>query len=410
MRAVVGNGEDLQVAGRGHRGRSCRPSGGRTTGCRQARRRCRRGRPWPGRELRDRAGRRDPADLVGRELGEPQVAVGPGGDVERPGPLGGDRVLVDLPGRVDPGDPARRELGEPQVAVGTGGDPGGLAVLRGEGEVRRRSAAAAAGGGGEGHHCEQCRTSDPGLHCSVFSLGRRVPAEYADVSPQGGGFALLGSNSFNTPRFRQSPRFRRNYAFLAPAPARRPRGGHGLVDRGRRMGGGDPAGRSGGVLVHGRADRRHRLLRRADADLLAVRASMAGAGLAFETHDGDIQKQGSPCTDSRLDYVKGVFNGFAAPFVYTPGDNEWSDCPNPSSRLSAIRRTFFSSSKTLGKTDDDRHPPVGDAGERPLEPRRRLLRHSRRPRPQRFRRADRRPTWPGSTPPSPPPSPPVRPA
>jgi hypothetical protein len=87
-----------------------------------------------------------------------------------------------------------------------------------------------------------------------------------------------------------------------------------------------------------------------DADLLAVRASMAGAGLAFETHDGDIQQQGSPCTDSRLDYVKGVFNGFAAPFVYTPGDNEWSDCPNPSSRLSAIRHTFFSTSKTLGKT------------------------------------------------------------
>jgi len=87
-----------------------------------------------------------------------------------------------------------------------------------------------------------------------------------------------------------------------------------------------------------------------DADLLAVRASMAGAGLAFEVHDGDIQNQGSPCTDARLDYVKGVFNGFAAPFVYTPGDNEWSDCPNPSSRLSSIRRIFFSSSRTLGKT------------------------------------------------------------
>jgi len=87
-----------------------------------------------------------------------------------------------------------------------------------------------------------------------------------------------------------------------------------------------------------------------DADLLAVRASMAGSGLAFEVHDGDIQKQGSPCTDSRLLYVKGVFNGFAAPFVYTPGDNEWANCPNPSSRLSAIRRTFFSSSKTLGRT------------------------------------------------------------
>ena len=51
-----------------------------------------------------------------------------------------------------------------------------------------------------------------------------------------------------------------------------------------------------------------------DADLLAVRASMAGSGLAFEVHDGDIQQQGSPCTDSRLQYVRGVFDGFAAPF------------------------------------------------------------------------------------------------
>ena len=87
-----------------------------------------------------------------------------------------------------------------------------------------------------------------------------------------------------------------------------------------------------------------------DADLLAVRKSMAGYALAFETHDGDIQEQGTPCTDSRLQYVRDVFNGFSAPFAYTPGDNEWSDCPSPSARLSAIRRTFFGSSQTLGKS------------------------------------------------------------
>ena len=86
-----------------------------------------------------------------------------------------------------------------------------------------------------------------------------------------------------------------------------------------------------------------------DADLLAVRQSMAGYSLAFEAHDGDIQKEGSPCTDSRLQYVRGVFDGFAAPFVYTPGDNEWANCPSPSARLSAIRRTFFASSQTLGR-------------------------------------------------------------
>jgi hypothetical protein len=87
-----------------------------------------------------------------------------------------------------------------------------------------------------------------------------------------------------------------------------------------------------------------------DADLLAVRTSMAGYSLAFETHDGDIAEQGFACTDSRLRYARDVFSGFSAPFVYTPGDNEWSDCPNSSARLSAIRRLFFGNSQTLGKS------------------------------------------------------------
>jgi hypothetical protein len=87
-----------------------------------------------------------------------------------------------------------------------------------------------------------------------------------------------------------------------------------------------------------------------DADLLAVRKSMSGYPLAFEAHDGDIQKQGAPCTDNRLWAVEDVFEGFAAPFVYTPGDNEWSDCPGSSARLAAVRRVFFRDNQTMGKT------------------------------------------------------------
>ncbi|MDQ1518729.1 MAG: hypothetical protein QOE80_4559 [Actinomycetota bacterium] len=87
-----------------------------------------------------------------------------------------------------------------------------------------------------------------------------------------------------------------------------------------------------------------------DNDLLAVRTSMARSSLAFVAHDGDIAEEGFACTDSRLQYVRDVFNGFAAPFVYTPGDNEWSNCPGSTARLSAIRRIFFASSQTLGKS------------------------------------------------------------
>jgi hypothetical protein len=87
-----------------------------------------------------------------------------------------------------------------------------------------------------------------------------------------------------------------------------------------------------------------------DNDLLAIRKSMARYPLAFETHDGDIAEEGEACKDRRLQYVKGVFDGFSAPFVYTPGDNEWTDCSGPSARLADIRSTFFGTNQTLGES------------------------------------------------------------
>jgi hypothetical protein len=84
-----------------------------------------------------------------------------------------------------------------------------------------------------------------------------------------------------------------------------------------------------------------------DGNLLKVRASANAAGLAFVVHDGDIQKGATPCSDSRLRSVKGVFNGFGT-LVYTPGDNEWQDCPNGSGWLADIRRTFFATGSSLG--------------------------------------------------------------
>jgi hypothetical protein len=86
-----------------------------------------------------------------------------------------------------------------------------------------------------------------------------------------------------------------------------------------------------------------------DANLLKVRAGANRSGLAFVVHDGDIQKGDTPCSDKRLRYVKGVFDGFST-LVYTPGDNEWQDCPNGTQRgwLDDIRRTFFSTGNSLG--------------------------------------------------------------
>jgi hypothetical protein len=88
-----------------------------------------------------------------------------------------------------------------------------------------------------------------------------------------------------------------------------------------------------------------------DANLLRVRASANRSGLAFVVHDGDIQKGDTPCSDKRLWYVKGVFDGFST-LVYTPGDNEWQDCTNGGGYGGVwpghIRRTFFSTGNSLG--------------------------------------------------------------
>ena len=86
---------------------------------------------------------------------------------------------------------------------------------------------------------------------------------------------------------------------------------------------------------------------RDDGNLLKVRASANASGLAFVVHDGDTQYGGTPCSDDRLRQVKAVFNGFTT-LIYTPGDNEWQDCPNPDGRLPAIRRIYFSTPSSLG--------------------------------------------------------------
>ncbi|MQA63696.1 MAG: hypothetical protein GEU86_19995 [Actinophytocola sp.] len=65
-------------------------------------------------------------------------------------------------------------------------------------------------------------------------------------------------------------------------------------------------------------------------------------------HLGDIKNGSSLCTDEYFDHVFSEFNRFLDPVIYTPGDNEWTDCHranngayDPLERLDAIRSVFF---------------------------------------------------------------------
>jgi len=70
--------------------------------------------------------------------------------------------------------------------------------------------------------------------------------------------------------------------------------------------------------------------------------------LSFVAHDGDFKSGDRPCTDELfLDRLE-TFQASRHPFVFTPGDNEWTDCwregagsYDPLERLEWLRQYFF---------------------------------------------------------------------
>jgi hypothetical protein len=77
--------------------------------------------------------------------------------------------------------------------------------------------------------------------------------------------------------------------------------------------------------------------------------------LAFVVHVGDF-KGGGPCTEALYQHRKAQFDQSAHPLVYTPGDNEWTDCRRPAAgsmdaleRLARLRQVFFADRWALGR-------------------------------------------------------------
>lgn len=77
----------------------------------------------------------------------------------------------------------------------------------------------------------------------------------------------------------------------------------------------------------------------------------------FTIHVGDIKSGTTPCTDQALRDQLDFMNSISGPVLYTPGDNEWTDCHrvaaggyDPLERLAFIRKTFFARPRSLGKT------------------------------------------------------------
>jgi hypothetical protein len=77
---------------------------------------------------------------------------------------------------------------------------------------------------------------------------------------------------------------------------------------------------------------------------------------AFSVHVGDFKSGGTECSDAAFVRQRDNFGRFDHPLVYTPGDNEWTDCHRrsngayaPIERLARVRQLFFGPGITLGK-------------------------------------------------------------
>lgn len=75
----------------------------------------------------------------------------------------------------------------------------------------------------------------------------------------------------------------------------------------------------------------------------------------FTFHLGDTKSGLNPCSDELLLEQRDFMNSFASALVYTPGDNEWTDCHrllagayDPLDRLRFIREHYFPTALSLG--------------------------------------------------------------
>jgi len=87
-------------------------------------------------------------------------------------------------------------------------------------------------------------------------------------------------------------------------------------------------------------------------------ADMNRHALAFSVHDGDLKTgNGAPiCDDALYTRSLGYFNALRSPAMFTPGDNDWTDCDRPNNgkfnsleRLTHEREAFFNRPFSFGQ-------------------------------------------------------------
>ena len=90
-------------------------------------------------------------------------------------------------------------------------------------------------------------------------------------------------------------------------------------------------------------------------NLPQLMAEMDAAKPAFAINIGDIKGSDTPCSDATFIDILNLFQSAAHPLIYTPGDNEWTDCARgggnyePQERLARLRQLFHGDDYSLGQ-------------------------------------------------------------
>ena len=93
-----------------------------------------------------------------------------------------------------------------------------------------------------------------------------------------------------------------------------------------------------------------------EAHFPGLLAGMGGEDLAFVVHVGDFKLARAPCSDELFRQRREWFDLAPHPFVFVPGDNEWTDCGgfqaggyDPLERLAKLRELFSRGEESLGR-------------------------------------------------------------
>lgn len=91
-------------------------------------------------------------------------------------------------------------------------------------------------------------------------------------------------------------------------------------------------------------------------ELPVMLSRIAESQVEFIAHVGDFKNGQDRCDDSLFEDRYRLFNSSSAPFVFVPGDNEWTDCErlsnggyDPLERLGKLRGLFWRDKFSLGQ-------------------------------------------------------------